>query len=368
MPKDIKQGRIDVHNTARVSETKASELSRHYLKPGSIVFPRRGEIAKCAYIDGYQERFLCGTGCLKIEPPEAVLEPKFLYYYLGLPRVVEWLKRNAVGTTMLNLNTNIIGGVHVPMLPPRSQRRVVSILSAYDDLIENTRRRIRLLEQTAQLLYREWFVRLRFPGHERVTIANGVPEGWKLTAASEAMEVLSGGTPDTKNPRYWNGRIPFFTPKDVADGAYSMSTEKNITEEGLRNCNTRLYRRDTVFISARGTVGKVALAQTDMAMSQSCYALIAKPPLNQLFLYLALVDAVEQFRSRAVGSVFNAIVRNTFRSIPIVVPDAESVRNFTNFASPIFGQMEILSNERRNAAQIRDLLLPRLMNGTISPD
>ena len=123
-----------------------------------------------------------------------------------------------------------------------------------------------------------------------------------------------------------------------------------------------------MFISARGTVGKVALAQTDMAMSQSCYALIAKPTLNQLFLYLALVDAVEQFRSRAVGSVFNAIVRNTFRSIPIVVPDAESVRNFTNFASPIFGQMEILSNERRNAAQIRDLLLPRLMNGTISPD
>ena len=91
---------------------------------------------------------------------------------------------------------------------------------------------------------------------------------------------------------------------------------ETLTEEGLRNCSSRLYPKDTVFITARGTVGKINLAQTDMAMNQSCYALIAKPPLNQQFLYFALVENVEQFRSRAVGAIFDAIIRNTFKLIP----------------------------------------------------
>src|SRR5690606_21449782 len=115
MPKDIRDGRVDEGTVARVSETKAQSLSRHFLKAGSIVFPRRGEISKCAYITEHQAGFLCGTGCIKIEPPEEILDPRFLYYYLGLPHVVQWLERNAIGTTMLNLNTEIIGGVMVPM-------------------------------------------------------------------------------------------------------------------------------------------------------------------------------------------------------------------------------------------------------------
>ena len=139
MPKDIRGGRVDENGIARVPEIKARSLSRHYLKPGSIVFPRRGEISKCAYIDEGRAGFLCGTGCFKIEPPEEVLKPKFLYYYLGLRHVVEWLERNAVGTTMLNLNTKIIGGIRIPLIPMQTQETIVSILSAYDDLIENKR-------------------------------------------------------------------------------------------------------------------------------------------------------------------------------------------------------------------------------------
>ena len=365
MPKDIRAGRIDESTVARVSEHKARELQRHYLKPGSIVFPRRGEIGKCAYVDGYTEPFLCGTGCVKIEPPTEILEPQFVYYFLSLPRVVEWLERNAVGTTMLNLNTKIIGRIHLPLLPLRHQQRVASILSAYDRKIDNNRRRIRLLERSARLIYREWFVRFRFPGSRACRQADGLPGTWQRATAFEVMDVLSGGTPDTKNPHYWNGQIPFFTPKDISAGAYVLFTEKHLSEEGLRNCNSKLYPKDTVFITARGTVGKLALAQTEMAMSQSCYALSVADPMNQIFLYLALMNGIEQLRSRAFGSVFSAITRNTFRAVPFVVPERKIIRMFTSIVSPIFRHIEILSLEMRKLAEARDLLLPRLMSGRI---
>ena len=142
-------------------------------------------------------------------------------------------------------------------------------------------------------------------------------------------------------------------------------TEKTITEDGLKNCNSKLYPKDTVFITARGTVGKINLAQTDMAMNQSCYALVAKPPLNQYFLYFALAEGVEQFRSRAVGAVFDAIVRDTFKLIPFVVPDEKTISMFTDYVTPILRQINALSTQSRKLVDARDLLLPRLMNGEI---
>lgn len=366
MPKDIRNGRVDEGGIARIPEDKARQLSRHRLKTGNIVFPRRGEISKCAYISEEQAGFLCGTGCIKIETPEEKLRSRFLFYFLGLRQSVEWLERNAVGTTMLNLNTNILGNLKVPLLAPKKQDEIIAVLSAYDDLIENNRRRIHLLEQAARLLYKEWFVRLRFPGHEHAQIRDGVPEGWERKTAFEVMDVLSGGTPKTTNSSYWDGDIPFFTPKDATDFAYTHDTEKSITEAGLKNCNSNLYPKDTVFITARGTVGKINLAQRPMAMNQSCYALVARPPLNQQFLYFALVNGVEQFRSRAVGSVFDAIVRDTFKQIPFVVPDEKLITAFMEHISPMLAQIDNLSGQVRKLRKARDLLLPKLMNGEVA--
>ena len=246
------------------------------------------------------------------------------------------------------------------------QASIASVLSAYDDLIENNRRRIQLLEQAARLLYKEWFVHLRFSGHEHTRIIDGVPEGWEKKPAFEVMDVLSGGTPKTTNPSYWDGDIPFFTPKDTTDFAYSHDTEKTITEAGLKNCNSKLYPKDTVFITARGTVGKINLAQRPMAMNQSCYALVGHPPLNQQFLYFALVDGVEQFRSRAVGAVFDAIVRDTFKLIPFVVPDEKLITAFMEHISPMLAQIDNLSRQVQRLRKASDLLLPKLMNGEVA--
>src|SRR5690606_22131464 len=133
--------------------------------------------------------------------------------------------------------------------------------------------------------YREWFVHFRFPGHEHVPLTDGLPNGWERQAASAVMDVLSGGTPKTGNATFWDGDIGFFTPKDATDTPYVLTTEKTITEEGLRACNSKLYPTDTLFITARGTVGKLNLALVPMAMNQSCYALRSKSRFGQRYLY-----------------------------------------------------------------------------------
>ena len=286
--------------------------------------------------------------------------PRFAAYFLKSILTATSSDKAAVP----GVNRNDLHARKVRVIRDVSQQvEIASILSAYDDLIENNRRRIQLLEQAARLLYKEWFVRLRFPGHEYVKVKDGVPEGWERKTALEVMDVLSGGTPKTTVPGYWGGDIPFFTPKDATDCLYTFSTERTLTEDGLRNCSSRLYPKDTIFITARGTVGKLTLAQTDMAVNQTCYALIAHPPLNQHFLYFALVEGVEQFRSRAVGSVFDAIIRDTFKQIPFLVPDQAVIRMFSKRVTPMIRQIDVLSHETRKLAQSRDLLLPRLMSG-----
>ena len=178
MPKDIENGRISENTVARVPEATADRLSRHKMRTNGIVLPRRGAITKRAFVGPDEEGWLCGTGCIKIEVTGRRIWPKYLYYYLGTAESVDWLEKNAVGSTMLNLSTEIVSRLPLACPDINIQKKISSILSAYDDLIENNRRRIALLEEAARLLYREWFVHFRFPGHEHVKITDGIPEGW----------------------------------------------------------------------------------------------------------------------------------------------------------------------------------------------
>lgn len=223
-----------------------------------------------------------------------------------------------------------------------------------------------MLEQSARELYKEWFVRFRFPGHEHVKLIDGVPEGWAETTADEVIEILSGGTPKTKIREYWDGDIPFFTPKDATSTVYAFGTEKTLTQSGLDNCASRLFPKDMLFITARGTVGKLNLAQTPMAMNQSCYALAAKPPLNQYFLYFAMDAAIQQVKGRAVGAVFDAVIKDTFKVIPFTVPPEVLVAEFTSQVTPTVRQINILLQATRRLLEARDLLLPKLMSGEIA--
>ena len=253
-------------------------------------------------------------------------------------------------------------------LPPlETQRKIASILSGYDDLIENNLKRIKILEEMAQQTYEEWFVRMRFPGFETANINDetGLPEGWEKVKCFDAMEVLSGGTPKTNVDDYWNGGIEFFTPKDAKSGTYTNGTEKTVTELGVKKCNSKLYPKDTVFITARGTVGKLNLASKPMIMNQSCYALKGRNEVTQFFLFCAMNSTIETFKSASNGGVFNTIIVDTFKFLDFIIPNATLIGHFEHFAKPVFNSVHNLQSQNQRLREARDLLLPRLMMGIV---
>ena len=364
---NIKNGFIDLDDVRYVTEDVFNKWTRRS-KPqyGDIVLTREAPVGEVGRFTSSDDRVFLGQRIFHYRPNPQKLDWNYLTYILQSPQVQGRFKGMGFGATVDHVRVRDAEKLPIPCPPIEVQKRIGSTLSTYDDLIENNRRRIQLLEQAARLLYKEWFVQLRFPGYEHTKIKDGVPEGWKKKSAFAMMEVLSGGTPKTTNPSYWDGGIPFFTPKDATDFAYAYDTEKFLTEDGLKNCNSKLYPKDTVFITARGTVGKINLAQRPMAMNQSCYALVSHPPLNQYFLYFALVNGVEQFRSRAVGVVFDAIIRDTFNLIPFVVPNEKLVSAFWEHTSRILKQIDNLSGQIRELQKARDLLLPKLMTGEVA--
>jgi len=242
------------------------------------VITTKGTFGRVAYVRSDTPKFVYSPQLCywRVKNP-SVIHPKFIYYWLQGPEFIAQAFQVKSSTDMADY-TNLTDQrrMSITATDVFTQKKIAAILSAYDDQIENNKRRIALLEKMAEEIYCEWFVRFRFPGHDQVKMVKGVPEGWEQKPSIEIFEVLSGGTPKTDVSRFWGGELPFFTPKDAGTNIYVLDTEKTITEKGLESCNSRLYKKDTIFITARGTVGKIVLAHRDMSMNQSCYALLPK--------------------------------------------------------------------------------------------
>lgn len=177
------------------------------------------------------------------------------------------------------------------------------------------------------------------------------------------IRVLGGGTPKTGEPSFWNGTIPFFTPKDVGS-PYSFNTEKTITEEGLNHCNSRLYPQNTVFVTARGTVGKVSMAGLPMAMNQSCYALVGIN-IDQILAYHYTLVTINKLKHKATGAVFDAIITKDFETESISRLTDKDAEDFLAVAKPIYSAILTNSLENQRLISLRDTLLPRLMSGKL---
>jgi type I restriction enzyme, S subunit len=297
-------------------------------------------------------------------------DDRFIYYLFNSKPVRQQIRGSASGTKIRHTAPSRIAEVKVSVPPFPVQRRIAGILSTYDEMMENNQRRIRILEAMARALYREWFVHLRFPGHERLSrVASplgDIPQGWEVVPFTEIADVLSGGTPKTDVAEYWNGEIPFFTPRDAPDFFYVQDTDKHVTELGISKCASELYPPDTVFITARGTVGKVALPSASMAMNQSCYALRGKPGIPQRFLFLMTLQQVDYLKTNTGGATFDTIVVDTFRRMEVVKPAREIVARFARYSDTMFEQVSSLQRQIQNLRRTRDLLLPRLLSGQVS--
>lgn len=182
MPKDIVGGAIVHSGLLKVSEEHVKRLSRHQVYEGNLIVARKGDVRKCAYITASENGWMTGSDCLKVVLDESKCYPKFIYYQLRSEHIGRWLEKVSIGATMPSLNTGLLSGIEMALPPIEIQKQIAGILSVYDDLIENNQKQIKLLEEAAQRLYKEWFVDLCFPGHENTEIVDGVPEGWKKRA------------------------------------------------------------------------------------------------------------------------------------------------------------------------------------------
>ena len=354
-----------VDGIAHVSEVDANRLSRHLTEIGDIIYARRGDIEKCAYVTTNEEKWLCGTGCLKIRCNNEV-NSRFIAYLLSTAECKKWITGNAVGTTMLNLSKGILS--NLPLLVPshEDQRRIASILSSLDRKIELNNKINADLEEMAQAIFKNWFVDFEpFKDGKFVDSELGkIPEGWKVGRLTDVIKLMPGGTPKTSEPLYWdNGTIPFFSPKDV-NGVYCFATEKHITETGLNKCSSNLYPKDTIFITCRGTVGKVCLAACDMAMNQSNYAIRAIDGYSQYYVFFLVKSVVERLIKKSNGAVFSAITSKDFDE-EILIPSQKAVEDFTNVIDGFFRRIFTIGTENSRLSLLRDTLLPRLMSGEI---
>ena len=369
MPKNIKQGKVSVDDIARIGNQDVSRLSNHRLKKGDIIYGRRGDIGRRALIGDRENGWLCGTGCLRLNLGNLVLDPVFLYYYLGQSQVISWIYNQAIGATMPNLNTDIIRSIPISYPPFPTQRKIAAILSAYDDLIENNTRRIKILEEMAQVLYHEWFVKFRFPGHETVKMVESdlgmIPERWKIVNLSEIVDFIRGVEPGSKN--YINypetGTVPFIRVGDLGNRESNIY----IPEELSKN---KLLNKTDIVISMDGTVGIVRMGlQGSYSTGIRKTVIRDTEKLSWTYLYLFL-------RSEYLQGIIQAHAKGTtilhassaLDCMVFALPPSDLIKIFEMNTFPLLKSTLNLTDRIEKLRRTRDLLLPKLMSGEVDVD
>ena len=358
MPKDIEDGQVNTETVARVPEAIADRLSRHKIRADGIVLPRRGAITKRAFMRPDQEGWLCGTGCIKIEATGRRIWPKYLYYYMGAKKSIDWLEKNAVGSTMLNLSAEIVSRFPVACPDIEVQEQIAGILSSYDESIENNRRRIALLEEAARLLYREWFVHFRFPGHEHVRTIDGMPEGWKPRMLVELAEVRMGQSPKSQFYNNVGEGLPFH--QGVSDYGFRFVSHRTYS-----SAPTKIAEAGDILVSVRAPVGRINITRDKIVLGRGLAAVRSRTK-HQSFLFYALKNHFRTEDIIGTGAIYAATNKKELEGQVFLRPPALLLKEFEDQANVIDLQIACLTRQNDNLVQARDLLLPRLMNGEIA--
>ncbi|MCE2915901.1 MAG: restriction endonuclease subunit S, partial [Rubrivivax sp.] len=294
-------------------------------------------------------------------------DPRFIGYFLKTLR----LEVFDTGSSNPTLNRNHVHKIKVQCPPPETQRKIAAILSAYDDLIANNQRRIALLEGMAEEIYREWFVRMRFPGAANVEVEKGVPRGWSLVPTIEAFKYHGGATPAKDVPRYWNqGSVHWYTPTDItgAEGMFIEASSERCTEEGLESCSATLFPAYTVMMTSRATIGAIGINLEPACTNQGFIACVPNEQYPLTFLYHWLKLAKPHFELLSGGSTFPELTKGTFRRIKVLTPPSSVMQSFDATVKPLFAQIETLIRANRRLKETRDALLPRLISGKLKVD
>lgn len=368
MPKNLINGKISEESIARVSKNYVDRLSRHKIEIGDILYSRRGDVGRCAFTTAREKDWLCGTGCLKITINREIANPQFIFYQLQKAETVGWVINHAVGSTMLNLNTSILSNVPIELPKIEVQNKIVDILSDYDNLIENNLKQIKLLEEAAQRLYKEWFIDLHFPGYENVEIVDGIPKGWQKDKANSFYNITIGKTPSRSEKECFvdgkNG-IKWASISDMGNaGTFIFTTNEGLTEDAVEKYNMKILPKGTVLVSFKLTVGRVVITTDEMCTNEAIAHFYVEDDDLRTYTYCYL----KNFEYDTLGntsSISKAVNSKIIKAMPFLMPSDTVIIEFSTKVTPLLKAICLKQESIIKLTEARDRLLPKLMSGEI---
>jgi type I restriction enzyme S subunit len=319
---------------------------------------------------------IADTGILKFDAcfPDSVIgfiadperaDTRFIKYSFDAT-LQRQFKQFTQGAAQDNLSQEKLVSLELLVPDISEQQRIADILSTYDNLIENNRRRMALLEESARLLYQEWFVRLRFPGYEHTGIVDGVPKGWSKCCISDLGTVITGKTPSTKETNNYGGNIPFVKTPDMHGNVFILETEAYLTEKGANTQAGKYLPAGALLVSCIGTVGVVSFISKLCQFNQQINAVITSSDYLRYYCYFAFKGLKPRLEAIGGGSTMANVSKGKFESLDLIRPASSLLRDFHEFCDPCFNQIRVLSEQNNRLRAARDLLLPRLMSGEIA--
>ena len=357
-----------------VDEATADRLSSHLLIPNDIVFGRKGAVERHAFISEEYAGAMQGSDCIRLRlSDDSPMPARFVTFALRTKQHQAWMQAFCShGATMASLNQDIVRKIPLPDISQAAQDFAVSVLQTFDDLIENNRRRVKVLEEMARAIYREWFVKFRYPGHEDVPMVDSalglIPEGWVTSTCGAELNFIGGGTPSKREPAYWSeGTVAWYTPSDLTKTGwrYAASPELRITEMGVAKSSARIFPAGSVLMTSRATLGVLAIAATEATTNQGFIVILPDERWSSGFIYEWLDSNAVVLAALGTGATFKEITKGSFKNFPFVVPAQRVLDLYRATTEPLEGQIHILEQQMRNLSALRDALLPKLVTGQI---
>ncbi len=387
---NLTSGRFHGAEFVFLTEEKADQLANANAFPGDLVFTHRGTLGQVGLIPAKPfTRYVVSQSQMLLRCNPRAADPRFIYYFFKSESGQHALLMNTsqTGVPAISRPTTSLKSIRLSLPPLPEQRAIAHILGTLDDKIELNRRMNETLEAMAQAIFKSWFVDFDpvrakverrdtglpkeiadlFPDSFEESEMGEIPRGWEAQRFADTVDIIGGGTPKTSGAEYWDGDIPWFSVVDAPSNSdvWVVDTAKKITRKGVENSSTRILPVGTTIISARGTVGRIALVAVPMAMNQSCYGLRGKTETHGFFTYFATRELVARLQQHAHGSVFDTITRDTLASVSLASPSIALIEAFEARVGPILERIRMGLLGSRSLAALRDVLLPKLISGEL---
>ena len=359
----------DISEPLYISKQKYLEIKQKYGVPrcGDMLLTSVGTIG-IPYLVKSEDVFYFKDGNLTwFKDFSKDLLSKYLFYWIRSKEGQGVLNNSTIGSSQKALTIAALKKIEIPLPPIRIQYGISSVLSFYDSLIENNQKQIKLLEEAAQRLYKEWFVDLRFPGHETTTIIDGMPKGWIKDRADLFFDITIGKTPPRAESQWFvnnkNG-IQWVSISDMGkSGAYIFETAEGLTTEAVEKYNVKIIPVDTVLVSFKLTVGRVSITTENMCTNEAiAHFRVDKELRDYTYLYLKSFEYDNLGNTSAISKAVNSKI---IKAMPFIMPDKSTLINFERLIAPIMNEIYNKSLQIKQLTEARDRLLPKLMSGEI---